>query len=62
MCGLLGDRSFVDSAARGIEWAQERLPNVETKIIENADVGEQQLAARAMAEAGYDLVITMEMR
>ena len=59
VCGLLGDRSFVDSAARGIEWAQERLPNVETKIIENADVGEQQLAARAMAEAGYDLVFTM---
>ncbi|HUT15343.1 MAG TPA: BMP family ABC transporter substrate-binding protein [Anaerolineae bacterium] len=59
VCGLLGDRSFVDSAARGIEWAQERLPNVETKIIENADVGEQQLAARAMAEAGYDLIVTM---
>jgi len=56
---LLGDRSFLDSAARGIGWAQERLPNVETKIIENADVGEQQLAARAMAEAGYDMVITV---
>jgi len=59
VCGLLGDRSFVDSAARGIEWAQERLANVETKIIENADTGEMQLAARAMAEAGYDLVFTM---
>jgi basic membrane protein A len=57
--GLLGDRSFLDSAARGIEWANERLDNVETKIIENADVGEQQLAARAMAEEGYDLVITV---
>jgi len=56
---LLGDRSFLDSAARGIGWAQERLPNVETKIIENADVGEQQLAARAMAEADYDLIITV---
>ncbi len=56
---LLGDRSFLDSAARGIGWAQERLANVETKIIENADVGEQQLAARAMAEAGYDLIITV---
>jgi len=59
VCGLLGDRSFIDSAARGIQWASERLPNVETKIIENADVGEQQLAARAMADEGYDLVITM---
>jgi len=56
---LLGDRSFLDSAARGIGWAEERLDNVETKIIENADVGEQQLAARAMAEEGYDLVITV---
>ncbi len=57
--GLLGDRSFLDSAARGIGWVNEQLPNVETKIIENADVGEQQLAARAMAEEGYDLIITV---
>jgi len=56
---LLGDRSFLDSAARGIGWVKERLPGVETKIIENADVGEQQLAARAMAEEGYDLIITV---
>lgn len=59
VCGLLGDRSFLDSAARGFKWVNEQLPNVETKIIENADVGEQQLAARAMAEEGYDLVITI---
>ncbi|MGC9398071.1 MAG: BMP family lipoprotein [Anaerolineae bacterium] len=57
--GLLGDRSFLDSAARGIKMANEEFDNVETKIIENADVGEQQLAARAMAEEGYDLVITV---
>ncbi len=57
--GLLGDRSFLDSAARGIDMANEAYDNVETKIIENADVGEQQLAARAMAEEGYDLVITV---
>ncbi len=56
---LLGDRSFLDSAARGIEMANEDFDNVETQIIENADVGEQQLAARAMAEEGYDLVITV---
>ena len=59
VCGLLGDRSFLDSAARGIAWAEEQFPNVETKIIENADMGEQQLAARAMAEEGYDLIITV---
>jgi len=58
VCGLLGDRSFVDSAARGIQMAKDQL-GVETKILENADVGEQQLAARAMAEQGYDLVITI---
>jgi basic membrane protein A len=56
---MLGDRSFLDSAARGIGWAEERLPNVETRIIQNADLGEQALAARAMAEEGYDLVITI---
>ncbi|MBN1260234.1 MAG: BMP family ABC transporter substrate-binding protein [Anaerolineae bacterium] len=57
--GLLGDRSFLDSAARGIDMANAEFDNIETKIIENADVGEQQLAARAMAEEGYDLVITV---
>jgi basic membrane protein A len=57
--GLLGDRSFLDSAARGIDMANAEFDNIETKIIENADVGEQQLAARAMAEDGYDLVITV---
>jgi len=56
----LGDRSFLDSAARGIEMANEEFGDqIETRIIENQDVGEQQLAARAMAEEGYDLVITV---
>jgi basic membrane protein A len=58
VCGLLGDRSFLDSAARGMKWATDRL-GVEIKIIENADVGEQQLAARAMADQGYDMIITV---
>ncbi len=56
---LLGDKSFNDSAARGITFVNEQFPDVETKIIENQDVGEQQLAARAMAEQGADLVITV---
>lgn len=56
---LLGDKSFNDSAARGIKFVNEQFPDVETKIIENQDVGEQQLGARAMAEQGYDLVITV---
>ena len=56
---LLGDKSFNDSAARGIDFVKKDFTDVETKIIENQDVGEQQLAARAMAEQGYDLVITV---
>ncbi len=56
---LLGDKSFNDSAARGIKFVNEQYPDVETKIIENQDVGEQQLAARAMAEQGFDLVVTV---
>lgn len=57
--GLLGDRSFLDSAAAGIAMVNEEYPEVFTRIIENADVGEQQLGARAMAEEGYDLIITI---
>ena len=55
----LGDKSFLDSAARGMQFVNEQFKNVETKIIENNDVGEQQLAARAMADAKYDLVVTV---
>lgn len=57
--GLLGDRSFLDSAAAGMAMVNDEYPEVFTRIIENADVGEQQLGARAMAEEGYDLVITV---
>jgi basic membrane protein A and related proteins len=57
--GQLGDKSFLDAAARGIKMVNDSLKNVTTKIIENNDVGEQQLAARAMADQGYDLVITV---
>lgn len=57
--GQLGDKSFLDSAARGIQFVNDQFKSVETKIIENNDVGEQQLAARAMADAKYDLVVTV---
>jgi basic membrane protein A and related proteins len=57
--GQLGDKSFLDAAARGIKMVNDTLKNVTTKIIENNDVGEQQLAARSMAGQGYDLVITV---
>ncbi len=58
---LLGDRSFNDSAARGIAFAKEKYSEdvLDARFIENQDVGEQQLAAREMAEQGYDLIFTI---
>jgi len=56
---LLGDRSYWDSAARGIQWANERLPNIQGRVFEHKDAGEMELTARALAEQGYDLVIVM---
>lgn len=56
---LLGDRSYWDSAARGIKWANEKLPNIDGKVFEHKDAGEMELTARALADQGYDLVIVM---
>jgi basic membrane protein A len=55
---LLGDRSAWDSMARGIEWANERLPNIEGKVFEHQDTGEMELTGRALADEGYELVIS----
>ena len=57
--GQLGDKSFLDSAAAGFKMINNDFKNVTTKIIENADVGEQELAARSLATQGYDLVVTI---
>ncbi|MCF6334570.1 MAG: BMP family ABC transporter substrate-binding protein, partial [Spirochaetales bacterium] len=55
--GPLGDRSFLDSANKGMEWARDEL-GVEIRVIEGSfDAAEYEASMRAMAEAGYDIVI-----
>jgi len=52
----LGDRSFIDSSARGIERANAELP-VDAKIIETQGVAEHEAALRGAIQQGYDLVL-----
>jgi basic membrane protein A len=52
----LGDRSFIDSAARGIERANADLP-VDCDIIETNGVAEHESALRGAIQRGYDLVM-----
>ncbi len=56
---LLGDRSYWDSAARGIKWANEQLPNIQGRVFEHKDAGEMELTAQALADQGYDMIIVM---
>ena len=57
--GQLGDKSFLDSAAAGFKMINTDFKNVTTKILENNDVGEQELGARALANQGFDLIVTI---
>jgi basic membrane protein A len=52
----LGDRSFIDSSARGIEQANAELP-VKCDIIETTGVSEHEAALRGAVAEGYDLVL-----
>ena len=52
----LGDRSFIDSSARGIEQANAELP-VKCDIIETNGVSEHEAALRGAISEGYDLII-----
>lgn len=52
----LGDRSFIDSSARGIEQANADLP-VEASIIETQGVAEHEAALRGAISQGYDIVL-----
>jgi basic membrane protein A and related proteins len=52
----LGDRSFIDSSARGIARANEELP-VKCDIIETNGVAEHEAALRGAIQQGYDLVL-----
>ncbi len=56
----LGDRSFIDSSARGIEQANKDLP-VKCDIIETNGVSEHEAALRGAIAQGYDLVMGLAM-
>lgn len=53
---LLGDKSFVDQAARGAEKANQELP-VKVDIIECQGVSEHESAMRGAINNGYDLIL-----
>ena len=54
----LGDRSFIDSSARGIERANEELP-VQADVIETQGVAEHESALRAAIAQGYDIILPL---
>jgi basic membrane protein A len=54
----LGDRSFIDSAARGIEMANEQLP-VDADIIETQGIAEHEAALRSAIAQGYDIILPL---
>lgn len=58
--GGLGDRSFNDSGNSGLENAKEEF-GIETRVVEPGDVSEGETYLRQLAEAGMDLVITMDL-
>jgi len=52
----LGDRSFIDSSARGIDQANAELP-VDAVIIETQGVAEHEAALRGAIQQDYDIVL-----
>ena len=56
----LGDRSFIDASARGIEKANAELP-VKCDIIETNGVAEHETALRGAISQNYDLVLGLAM-
>jgi len=56
----LGDRSFIDASARGIEKANKELP-VKCDIIETNGVSEHETALRGAIAQNYDLVLGLAM-
>src|SRR5215207_10892177 len=56
----LGDRSFIDASARGIEQANAELP-VKCDIIETNGVAEHETALRGAISQNYDLVLGLAM-
>jgi basic membrane protein A and related proteins len=56
----LGDRSFIDASARGIEKADAELP-VKCDIIETNGVAEHETALRGAISQNYDLILGLAM-
>ena len=53
----LGDRSFIDASARGIEQLKAAYPDVQFDLIETKGVAEHESALRGAISKGYDLVM-----
>jgi len=56
----LGDRSFIDSSARGVDQINAELP-MECTIIETNGVAEHETALRGAIQQGYDLIMGLAM-
>ena len=56
----LGDRSFIDASARGVEKANAELP-VDCDIIETNGVAEHETALRGAISQNYDLILGLAM-
>ncbi len=56
----LGDRSFIDSSARGVDQINAELP-MECTIIETNGVAEHETALRGAVQQGYDLIMGLAM-
>ncbi len=54
----LGDRSFIDAAARGVERANSEL-GLNGQIIETTSIAEQEAAIRAAIAEGNDLILAL---
>jgi basic membrane protein A len=54
----LGDRSFIDASARGVERANEEL-GLEGQIIETNNIAEQEAAIRAALGEGNDIILAL---
>ncbi len=58
--GGLGDRSYNDSGNEGLKKAEKEL-DVEIKVVEPQDVSEGEKYLTQLAQAGYNLVITLDL-
>jgi basic membrane protein A and related proteins len=55
--GPVSDGTFNSAAAKGMETAKQRYPNIKVSVRENTGLAQTEEALRAYARDGYDLVI-----